>query len=892
MVQVGTQEFLIGCNSKKKKMFLQWTFAEDKTGYHLSSLLAMLQWCCGRRLSALRATESTVFETSSDNGSNGAADEDDHVDGRGLAESPFDASSCAAFCDFSFVEPLLRRGVEAPIRAHDLDALAEHDRVALLVDELHRNWTIELKAHAQRATDGGSAARALCCGMCCERCAAGRKPSFWRALYRSHTCVFYYSAFWTLGESVCRIIQPVILGSFIGWLVDPNTLRLSKTWQWKLAPEVAGSRSVGRYSLGAMWVVLLLLAALSQIAVHHQMYFYTMRAGWNIRLATTGLIHRKLLTLSAAALSGPGSDVAQIVNLASSDVNRFDRFIPSLHFAWSGPFDLVVIFGLLASEVGPLAAVAAVAIVVLLIPIQLILGRRFGKQRRVTVDLTDKRMRVVKEVFSSIEAVKTFCWEDEFGAKVGAIRKRERASICISQVRVNLGDGLRLPARGPIPVAGPQYKNKILTIVLLSSLCSFYSLHPFRCHLIPQALKSFNLAAYFATPYLSTFATFTLMWALGETLEVTEVFATIALIHVLRIGMGKNLTRVLEAGPECAISVQRIRNFLLLPSTFDDVYAATAAAGAGVAAPAVAAPAETDTASGHTGGDANCVLRLEACDFSWREHNGVGGGGDTSGGGAASSSSSSSSSSSESERNDDERGAAASSSSAALTGISFSVKRGEFLLFTVTFCSSPAHQHLTLSRPLPSLTGINAGEMVVLWGPTGCGKSTLLASVLGELECTSGTMAKGGPGRGGAAESGAVGGAVAVSMQQAWVMAGSVRSNICFGKRFEKLWYAKVTRACALETDFAQLPRGDLTYIGDNGVNLSGGQRARVSLARAVYARPILALLDDTLSAVDPVVGRRLLRECIVELLLKECRSAVLLATHHIGELILFTVTF
>jgi hypothetical protein len=491
----------------------------------------MRHWCCGRRLSALRAAESTaVFGAPED--SSEAADEDGQVDGRGLAESPFDASSCAAFCDFSFVEPLLRRGVESPLRARDLDALAEHDRVAPLVAELHRSWTIEVEAHAQRATDGGAAARALCCGKCCERCAAGRKPSLWRALYRSHTFVFYYSAAWTLGESVCRIVQPMILGSFIGWLVDPSTLRLSKTWKWELAPEVAGSRSVGRYAMGASWVLLLLLAALSQIAVHHQMYFYTMRAGWNIRLATTGLIHRKLLTLSAAALSGPGSDVAQIVNLASSDVNRFDRFVPSIHFAWSGPFDLVVIFSLLASEVGPLAAVAAVAIVVLIVPIQLILGRRFGKQRRVTVGLTDARMRVVKEVFSSIEAVKTFCWEDDFRFRIAAIRKRERASICIS-----------------------------------------------------QALKSFNLAAYFATPYISTFATFTLMWALGQTLEVTEVFAAIALIHVLRIGMGKNLTRVLEAGPECAISVQRIRDFLLLPPTFDDVYDATAAEGAVVAAP-------------------------------------------------------------------------------------------------------------------------------------------------------------------------------------------------------------------------------------------------------------------------------------------------------------------
>ena len=111
----------------------------------------------------------------------------------------------------------------------------------------------------------------------------------------------------------------------MGWLVDPDSIRASATWTWSLAEDVAGSRSAGRYLIGAMWVALLLLAALGQIAVHHQLYFYTMRAGWNIRMSTIGLIHRKLLTLSVASLSGSGSDVAQIINLASSDVMRFDR---------------------------------------------------------------------------------------------------------------------------------------------------------------------------------------------------------------------------------------------------------------------------------------------------------------------------------------------------------------------------------------------------------------------------------------------------------------------------------------------------------------------------------------------------------------------------------------
>lgn len=75
--------------------------------------------------------------------------------------------------------------------------------------------------------------------------------------------------------------------------------------------------------------------------------------------------------------------------------------------------------------------------------------------------------------------------------------------------------------------------------------------------------------------------------------------------------------------------------------------------------------------------------------------------------------------------------------------------------------------------------------------------------------------------------------------------------------------YAKVKTACALDHDVAQLPAGDDTEIGERGINLSGGQKARLALARAAYARPAIALLDDPLSAVDPKVAKVLFQECI-----------------------------
>ena len=96
---------------------------------------------------------------------------------------------------------------------------------------------------------------------------------------------------------------------------------------------------------------------------------------------------------------------------------------------------------------------------------------------------------------------------------------------------------------------------------------------------------------------------------------------------------------------------------------------------------------------------------------------------------------------------------------------------------------------------------------------------------------------------------------------------GSVRANILFGEQFEATRYWEVVEACALSHDFAHWEYGDLTLVGERGVVLSGGQKARVALARACYRRADTYLLDDPLSAVDAHVGKHLFEKCIQGLL-------------------------
>ena len=106
-------------------------------------------------------------------------------------------------------------------------------------------------------------------------------------------------------------------------------------------------------------------------------------------------------------------------------------------------------------------------------------------------------------------------------------------------------------------------------------------------------------------------------------------------------------------------------------------------------------------------------------------------------------------------------------------------------------------------------------------------------------------------------------GSSAYVAQSPWVMNASVKENIIFGHRFDPHFYDRTVKVCALVDDFTTLPDGDQTEVGERGISLSGGQKARLTLARAVYARADVYFFDDVLSAVDQHVGRHLIDDVL-----------------------------
>ena len=149
---------------------------------------------------------------------------------------------------------------------------------------------------------------------------------------------------------------------------------------------------------------------------------------------------------------------------------------------------------------------------------------------------------------------------------------------------------------------------------------------------------------------------------------------------------------------------------------------------------------------------------------------------------------------------------------------------------------------------------VSGPGLVLITGSVGSGKSSLLACVLGgELLVTNGIVEHTG--------------SLAYVSDTPWTFPGTIRENILFGLPYEKEWYLQTVEACQLKKDFKVFPQGDLSRLGEHGATVSGGQRTRIALARAVYSKADILLLDDPLSSLDANVAELVFNECLRGLL-------------------------
>mmetsp|Transcript_22268 Transcript_22268/g.21961 ORF Transcript_22268/g.21961 Transcript_22268/m.21961 type:complete len:714 (+) Transcript_22268:220-2361(+) len=165
---------------------------------------------------------------------------------------------------------------------------------------------------------------------------------------------------------------------------------------------------------------------------------------------------------------------------------------------------------------------------------------------------------------------------------------------------------------------------------------------------------------------------------------------------------------------------------------------------------------------------------------------------------------------------------------------------------------------------------VEPGELCAIVGSVACGKSTVLQTILGETFLVGGDVI--------------VGGSVAYVEQEPWIITGTFRDNIVMGHEYEPEFYENTIQCCALSEDLEKMKYGDKTLVGERGNSLSGGQKARIAIARAVYSSKDIYLLDDPLSAVDSKVADKLFSVCIKGMLREKTRILVTNQVHFLPQ--------
>ncbi|KAG2425890.1 hypothetical protein HYH02_014893 [Chlamydomonas schloesseri] len=826
----------------------------------------------------------------------------------------YDLTSWFARLFFGYVNPLLSRAAESPLEEFDAEWLPPPGDMAEALGADFERMYGKVKAEYGYDALGGSPSSSPSRSSRSKDADAGgggrkgaaaaaappRRKKPWTTLtgitlLRLYWWPMLHESLWVLAEVGQRLGTPVALREFLRWLQaydageDPT--------EWK----------------GWLWAVVLGLCGLSMMLIHHQLFWIGMRAGFTMRQQCVAAVHAKVLRLNSASVSAVSS--GHVVNLVSNDVRRFDDVLPFWIFLWAAPLELALVLLMVSLELDFVSALAGVATSLAMIPIQSALVRYIGGLRRNTARCTDERVRLAGEVVEGALAMKMLSWEDPFTSALRSIRGRETAySRRMQRIRaVNFGMQFCIT---PIVsfVTFAVYRARNGTLNTASVFYALSLLHLPKLYMVNffvlavQTLTELRVSLQRIDAFLSTpepprpHATAEQQQQQQQQQEAEGR---------VEVGGGGKGAGAAGEKPLGYVSMGGADYDWLRPFGRDDVRvtdthgtalgggggdvsargkkAAAAAAGGAAgnggskaaagggssfkqsvaaAAPATDAAAAA-TAAAATGGDA----QVEAPKADARQAEAVGReegqAAETVAAAAAERAGSSSSS--------------ASGAASTAGGADGEVRSGESLtLAGVAFECAP-------------------GELLGICGAVGCGKSSLLAALLGELQplerplaaavdaaatadtaVTAATAATAAAAAAGGGDAGpVVRGRVAYCAQVPWIMAGSVRDNIVFGASWEPDWYSAVVAACCLADDLAGLPAGDQTELGERGINLSGGQKARVALARACYCRPHVALLDDPLSAVDPRVGRHLFDRALGPRgLLAGCGTTRLLVTH------------
>ena len=460
-------------------------------------------------------------------------------------------------------------------------------------------------------------------------------------------------------------------------------------------------------------------------------------------------------------------------------------------FSWVSLLVMAAILIELAFILDIPSAFAGVGCTIIQIPLLVYSSKWFAKYRGQTAAATDQRVRQISEVIDGIASVKSFAWETPFFFMLRSIRLLEVKYISKS-----------------------------------------------------QSLRALNQGIMFSTPSIVAFATFGVYWGNGGVFTIAKVFATLSLLQVLRMAMGHAWTRSMETGAEAFASCYRLEKFLDLES-MNSSSSSSSSSSEGIIDPVTATAIAIATGGGVTTKDAALSEdNHDDCDNMHDDKN-----------------------------SRDLYGVYAATNHLEMetTGIELNLSRDisyhhHRSIITQDKCVvsiSPSSFYYGTNMSTPVLRNVSfsvhRGELLIIVGPVGSGKSSLLAAILGEINAV--PRGGGGGGGGGISESDNKQSTyrvmsphcrIAYCAQRPWILAASVKTNVTLAgahddvlsensnfrspKNINEQLYSDAVESCLLVDDMSHWPAYDDTEVGERGISISGGQKARISLARAVYS--------------------------------------------------------
>jgi ATP-binding cassette subfamily C (CFTR/MRP) protein 1 len=656
----------------------------------------------------------------------------------------------------------------------------------------------------------------------------GEKPSLVRALFKSNWQSWTVSGMCDLVSDVVQLASPMVMKALISSLETPNLN--------------------DPYPVGFGYGMAVLMFVLQLLNIFFTAHYWQagQKTGFRVRSAIVSTIYNKTLLLNAS--SRLDFNTGKVVNIMGTDAARIDGMSWSIHDLWSSPLVIIVATALLVINLGP-SALVGVAFLIVMFPIQGFITKRLMALRKKVNVFTDRRVKVTGEIISGIRAIKFQGWEAAFMSR-------------LTGGTVNVKDFPKdLAANNPSIVEGDNDWEGVRA----------KELKHVRELMITRA---FMLAVVQIQPVFGAMLSFLTYSWLGNTLTPAIVFSSIALFNTMRQPL-MTLPRVANALADALVSIKRVESLLFAPEIAGAQFLAKSS---GNSVELTAASFQWDSppeVPASKPKHPNKILQFLGLDGG--KSSGTVTGATMKGGTGKSFASS----------------AQKANKSVPELEITTPVKidNAPVKIDHVPVGDTVPNDQTsiaTLGRSVPvggmrgQLNNVNLripqGKFVCVIGPVGSGKSSLLSAIVGEMSQipTQGfdSVPK---------DVRIVRGRVAYCPQMAWIQNATVRDNIVFGKPFDAKFYRRVLRASALEHDLTILPRGDATEIGERGINISGGQKARISLARCVFAKADVVVLDDPLAAVDAHVASHIVKQCLLGDLLNG--TTRILATHRLDVL-------